>query len=252
MDSSFTTQNISSSASSSQASSDIEITSNQSLSVNTTTSSQYKNQPENQPTYQLPSNNSAYIFQHNLFTRSLLPINYNKERQMLVQCTTCSYKKVESIKGFQASNFARHYKRKHPNIAYNKESEKTRKIKSTKPTTLPQDFFNKSLTTTESRKRIRQNTITEFDENEAYTKILTFLIDNNLSFNILNSDSFKDLLNYYNKSTLTINRHKIKTILNNTYDNILSTFNTQLQQNIESQGLFSLTLDIWTSKVSQD
>ena len=52
MDSLFTTQNISSSASSSKASSNIKITLNQSRPlVNTTTSSQYKNQPKNQPTY---------------------------------------------------------------------------------------------------------------------------------------------------------------------------------------------------------
>ncbi|KAK1762479.1 hypothetical protein QBC33DRAFT_601630, partial [Phialemonium atrogriseum] len=127
-------------------------------------------------------------------------------------CTTYSYKKSKSIKGFQASNFAWHYKLKHLNIAYNKESKKTRKVK-------------KSLTTLESQKRIRQNTITKFDENKAYTKVLSFIIDNNLSFNILNSESFKDLLNYYNKSTPIINCYKIKTILNSAYNNALSTFN---------------------------
>ena len=242
MDSSFTTQNISSSSSSSDVES---ITSNKCIISTTTNSNQYKNSPYNQPTYQLPSDKeSVYIFQHGLFTRSLQPIDYTKEREILLQCTTCSYKKIEPIKRFQASNFARHYKLKHPNIAYNKASETTRKVKAISTTSV-KDFFNKkNLTTTESRKRIRQNTITEFDENEAYTKILTFIVDNNLSFNILNSNSFKDLLNYYNKSILTINRHKIKTILNNTYNNILSTFNTQLQQNIESNGFFSLTLDI--------
>jgi hypothetical protein len=153
---------------------------------------------------------------------------------MLVECTTCKFKKMEQVKGFQASNYAWHYRLKHPNIAYNKESEKTR-AKKTIQQPFTNDFFNisssslnTSTNTLESRKRIRQNTITEFNENDAYTKILTFIVENNLLFNILNTELFKDLLSYYNKFTLVINQHKIKVILNNTFNNTLSMFNDQL------------------------
>jgi hypothetical protein len=66
--------------------------------------------------------------------------------------------------------------------------------------------------TLESRKRLRTSTIidsnstnTEFNEEEAYNKILNFIISNNLSFNILNSESFTSLLNYYNRLSPTIN-----------------------------------------------
>jgi hypothetical protein len=95
---------------------------------NNTTSKDYSKSKYNQSSYQLPidTESTIYIFQHQLFKRSLLPINIDKERQMLVECTTCKFKKIEQVKGFQASNYARHYRLKHPNIAYNKESEKTR------------------------------------------------------------------------------------------------------------------------------
>ena len=139
-----------------------------------------------------------------LFTRVLQPIDYAKERELLIQCTTYSYKKVERVAGFQSSNYVTHYKRKHPQIAYNKESAKTKLLKQNIPSTIT------STTTDFFRKRLRTNTMIEFNEDEAYHKILTFIIENNLSFNILKSESFKDLLNYYNKSTPIINCWKIK------------------------------------------
>ena len=52
-----------------------------------------------------------------------------------------------------------------------------------------------------SRKRTRTNTIIEdhFNEDEACNKILSFIIANDLLFNILSSPSFKGLLSYFNK-----------------------------------------------------
>ncbi len=73
---------------------------------------------------------------------------------------------------------------------------------------------------------------------------MNFIIEKNLSFNILNSDSFKDLLNYYNKFTPIINRHKIKTILKQTFNDYKLIFEQQLQNNIQNNGSFSLTFDI--------
>ena len=66
-------------------------------------------------------------------------------------------------------------------------------------------------------------------------------------FNILNSESFSNLLTYYNKSSPIINRWKIKSILSNTYNTYLSNLNTKLQRNVVNKGLFSLVFDIWTS-----
>ena len=129
---------------------------------------------------------------------------------MLIKCTSYTFKRTEKVASFQSSNYTRYYKNKHPHIAYNKESEKTRQKKVYKlESSNKSDFFN--------RKRLRTATITDFDQNEAYNRILNFIVSNNLSFNILDSNSFKDLLSYYNRSSPTINRHKIKTILKNTF-----------------------------------
>lgn len=206
--------------------------------TSTAIQNQYKDSKYNKSTYK-PSD-GIYIFENNLFTRELQPIDYNKEREIFVQCTLCKYNKTVTIKGFQSSNFVQHYKIKHPNIAYNVQTETTLTLRKSIP--IKTDFFN-----TESRKRTRTNTIIEFNEDEAYHKLLKFIIDNNLSFNILNSNSFKDLLNYYNKASPVINRWKIKNILEKTYNDYFTTFIYDLKQNIVSNGSFSLTFDIWTS-----
>jgi hypothetical protein len=57
----------------------------------------------------------------------------------------------------------------------------------------PTDFFN-----TQTRKRARNTTITDITiEDIIYNKILNFIISNNLSFNILDSESFQDLIGFF-------------------------------------------------------
>jgi len=56
------------------------------------------------------------------------------------------------------------------------------------------DFFQPNLA-----KRSRSNIITDFNEEEGLLKVLTFIIENNISFNTLNSNLFQDLIKYYNK-----------------------------------------------------
>src|SRR5216683_7319813 len=183
----------------------------------------YKDSKYNKSNYTLPviEAERIYIFKNKLFTRSLLPINYNKEREIKVVCTLCSYNKIVKLSGFQSSNFTIHYRKNHSTIAYNEESENRLKLIKIEDISNKSSFFNNSLNLSDSKKRARTNTINEFSEDEALFKILNFIIDNNLSFNILNKDSFKELLNYYNKASPIINSSKIRALLKDTYNNSL-------------------------------
>src|SRR6266511_3405931 len=87
----------------SQPTSDITMS-----NINTITSNIFKDSIYNNPNYILDDSN-IYIFKNGLFTRSLLNIDYNKEREMLIKCTICSYNKKTTIKGFQSSNFVHYY-----------------------------------------------------------------------------------------------------------------------------------------------
>ena len=44
-----------------------------------------------------------------------------------------------------------------------------------------------------------------------------------------------------------INRKKMKSLLDSTFDRFFSVFNTELKANVESSGTFCLTFDVWTS-----
>ncbi|KAI3328097.1 hypothetical protein HD806DRAFT_519932 [Xylariaceae sp. AK1471] len=122
------------------------------------------------------------LINKSLFTRTLLPINKEKDREILVQCTNCFFNSTVKIKRFQSSNFVKHYKAKYPAIAYNKKAEKklTKKNNTLKQ---PTDFFN-----LKTKKRPRNNTNLNINVKD--------IINNNLSFNMLNSKSFKDLFNF--------------------------------------------------------
>ena len=156
-----------------ESDSDISTNINTESDKNITT---YEGSIYNDPNYKLPPDTESliYIFKNGLFTRFLLNIDINKERDILIQCTSCTYKKVDTLNKFQSSNFVKHYRNKHRNIAYNKESEKKLKLKTDIP---DKNTFFKQL---ESRKRNRTNTLIDFNESEAYNKILNFIIQNNL------------------------------------------------------------------------
>ena len=61
-------------------------------------------------------------------------------------------------------------------------------------TLTPASFFDLA-----ARKKARNTTITEFNKQNAYIKILNFIIDNNFPFSVVDSEFFKNMLNYYNK-----------------------------------------------------
>jgi len=62
-------------------------------------SQQNINSRYNNPDFQI-KDNDIYIFKNGLFTRILQPIDHTKEPELLIQCTTCSYKKIEKVAGF--------------------------------------------------------------------------------------------------------------------------------------------------------
>ena len=68
-------------------------------------SSQFSNSKYNKANYTF-SDTKSYIFDNKLFNRTLLDIDINKEREMLIECTTCSVQLVvlKRLKKFLAFN----------------------------------------------------------------------------------------------------------------------------------------------------
>jgi hypothetical protein len=99
-----------------------------------------------------------------------------------------------------------------------------------------QNYFT---TTNRSKKRL----IEPFNDIKFQKLVLNFILSNNLSFNITNSNSFKELLNYLKKDLLIINRHNLKELLDSLYIESFNNFINKLNIQNENKGFFSITLN---------
>ncbi|KAI3320662.1 hypothetical protein HD806DRAFT_524671 [Xylariaceae sp. AK1471] len=88
----------------------------------------------------------------------------------------------KSVKRFQSSNFVKHYKTKHPAIAYNKNTEKT---------------------LTKTQKQPQNSTLQDIN------------IENIINNKILNSESFKNLFRFLKPSLIDFNNQLKINIKNN-------------------------------------
>ena len=66
--------------------SDITITGSNTITTTSSNKPDFSTSIYNQPDFKIDS--SAYIFKNGLFTKTLLPIDPTKERQILLQCIT--------------------------------------------------------------------------------------------------------------------------------------------------------------------
>lgn len=191
-----------------------------------------KTAKENLPDFELPPP-FAYVFKNDLFTRTLLPIDLPRPRKMVLACTTLVFPFflfnliifINFFKGATLNQQLTFIIFKH-RIANDITKENTLILHITKEAnhivkkvSITFFFFlhlyinisfkeseitdsNTSIFDLQTRKRPRNNTIIDnkltFEEDEAYSRILNFLVDNNISFNVIGSKSFIDLLKYYN------------------------------------------------------
>jgi hypothetical protein len=65
---------------------DITITSSNIITTSSSSKTDFSTSIYNQPKYTMDS--PAYIFKNRLFTKTLLPIDPTKEREVLIQCNT--------------------------------------------------------------------------------------------------------------------------------------------------------------------
>ncbi|KAK4442227.1 hypothetical protein QBC34DRAFT_313554, partial [Podospora aff. communis PSN243] len=97
----------------------------------------------------------------------------------------CRYKATESVRTFQTSNYSRYIRLKHPGIAYDEKLEESRQKKFSVVISLESEFFRPNLA-----KRSRTSTVSDFSKEKGSSKVLTFVIENNISFNALDSEFF--------------------------------------------------------------
>ena len=195
---------------------------------------------------------SFYLFKDNLFTRELLPLNStnsNKNR-IKIDCTNCTYSTLSS-QPINTTNLKSHYKHKHRNLIHTisnidniEESSSSLDINSSFSTT--SSSSNSNLFNSTIRKR---PSFILFNKEEYRSFLLKFIINNNLPFRIVESNSFNNLLKFLKDDISTISKRSIKEDLDKLYNKEFNKIKKKLASNIS---FFSLTLDKQSSSNSID
>ncbi|RPB08133.1 hypothetical protein P167DRAFT_596939, partial [Morchella conica CCBAS932] len=80
-----------------------------------------------------------------------------------------------------------------------------------------------------------------------YRRLLAeFIVDTNSPFSILESKSFRSLLQYCNSQTVSVSSNTLRRDIQKMHDQLLSDIKSRLQRHVGSGGNVNLTLDAWT------
>ena len=203
----------------------------------------------NNPNFKFPTlENSASIFKDRLFTREVITLNNTKK--IKISYTTYTYT-INTDQPINTSNLKLHYSNKHPTIyrkvTTNKEDISNINIEdsSTKSSI---EFY---LTTNNSSTKIlrKRPSYALFNKEIYIENLLRFIVNNNLPFSIVNSNSFLALLKYLKDDLPTISRTNIKKQLNTLYNSEINKLKLKLSKN---NSKFNLTLDEWKSSSNLD
>ncbi|KAH6711867.1 hypothetical protein BKA61DRAFT_578295 [Leptodontidium sp. MPI-SDFR-AT-0119] len=200
------------------------------MSYSTTTRT---NITQNQEDFKL-SDNQPLIFKRGLFIKELDPIQQDptQPRTVTVSCTYKNYNKkfLKQRVSHATSNYISHYKHNHKLVSLGLLDNDISSIS---------DYLSSS--------RAKKRELSEFNNKEFRVKILNFILQNNLSFRLIDSPTFKELLRYLKEDIPTINRKILRDELDSVYLSAFNSFKNKLNNHKENQGTFSLTLDAWTA-----
>jgi hypothetical protein len=184
----------------------------------------------------LPPTN-AYIFKKHLFERHIIP---EDNSNMRVTCTqpNCDYDQVYARKIEGTGNFTRHYAAKHPEIPYSEKTERAQKGTDSKAL---KGFFTPRETKQSFESR----------DDKFKTLLLSFFVKNNLSFRVVDQQSFKDLIEHLCELKLPSSRTLVRR-LKKTFEKARSELKVELLIHVQSGGRISLTLDCWGARNLKD
>lgn len=216
------------------------------------------------PNLELPSISVlAPIFQNRQFKIEILPYKNNETRDFKAICALCNYSKISKWP-FNTTNLASHFNLKHKSFLTINNNNNTNNNSdnnnnnnnldsdsniedSSSINTLNNYFSNNSNT---SLKVIKKRPSFVFFDKDSYKSfLLSFIVNNNLPFSIIDSPSFLNLLKYIKDDLPTISRITIRTELDNIY---IKEYNKVLNIINNNNSKFSITLDEWRSSSNLD
>jgi hypothetical protein len=76
---------------------------------------------------------------------------------------------------------------------------------------------------------------------------LDFVVSNNFALCIVDSASYKWLINFYDLAIVTISTTTLERDLDKTFLSTQNSLKTELQEHIKSGGWISITIDAWST-----
>lgn len=201
------------------------------------------------PTLELPSiSKLASIFRTRKFILELLPYKEGEPRLFKAICNSYSYS-TKVKQPINTSNLNTHYRLKHYTLntsstnIIDKDStiEDSSTIESSSINTLNSYFKSPSLK--------KRPSFVFFSKEEYKNYLLSFIINNNLPFSIVDSPSFNNLIKYLKDNIPSISRATIRRELDTFYNVEVNKLKVLLSKN---SSRFSITIDEWRSSNNID
>ena len=191
-----------------------------------------------------PLEKSAFIFKNRLFKRELLEPIENTLRKVKVICLECN--KITIVTWpINTINFINYFKNKYLNIYSNilEKENNNNNINNSREDSennINISYSSSNLTSFFSSNLRKRPSYLLFNKDNYKELLLNFIIANNLSFSILNSIYFNNLLKYLKDDLLIISRKSIKNYLDILYNSEFNKIRNKLSKN---KAKFSITLD---------
>jgi len=202
------------------------------------------------PNLELPSiANLASIFRTRKFKLELLSYKEEETRLFKVTCCICSFNTIVKWP-INISNLDRHYKTKHFNINNSINIEEDSTIENSSNIESSSINTNNTLNSYFKSSNLKKRPSFVFFSKEEYKNyLLSFILNNNLPFSIVESTSFNNLIKYLKDDIPTIGRLTMRKELDTFYNLELNKLKSLLNKN---NSRFSITLDEWRSSNNID
>jgi hypothetical protein len=181
---------------------------------------------------------TSILFTKQLYSRSILEGNPPLLKITCLQ-PSCRYSPTpQPLSQSSTGNLWKHYTQKHPTVAYTMKSDKNTP---SSPSSSMSSFF-------EPRNLQIQPARASKDVAKYREILLSFVVSNNLSLRLVESYSFRQLVQFLNPTTLSVSSRTLHRELQRQFVRHRGILQIELHSHIKNGGRISITTDAWSAR----
>ena len=181
---------------------------------------------------------TSILFTKQLYSRSILDSNPPLLKMTCLQ-PNCNYSPTpQPLSQSSTGNLWKHYNQKHPTVAYTMKSDKNAP---SSPSSSISSFF-------EPRNLQLQPARASKDVAKYQETLLSFVVSNNLSLRLVESYSFRQLVQFLSPTTLVVSSRTLHRELQRQFIRHRGILQLELHSHIINGGRISITTDAWSAR----